>query len=130
MAVKTKATVSVNGGPELDMDTREAQEAMQGVAARAMGKRAEPPSLPMDAPEMVDKATASRLKSIIERVERLEEERSAISEDIKEVYGEAKATGFDTKILRHIVKLRKVDPDKQRESEMLLEIYKAAIGME
>lgn len=81
-------------------------------------------------PEAVDKATASRLKSIIERVERLEEEKKALGEDIKEVYGEAKATGFDVKVIRQIVRLRKIELDKRREAEMLLETYKAAIGME
>lgn len=80
--------------------------------------------------ESVDKATAARLKSIIERVERLEEEKSALAEDVKEVYGEAKATGFDPKIIRKIVRLRKIELDKRREEEMLLETYKAAIGME
>lgn len=80
--------------------------------------------------EPVDKATASRLKSIIERVERLEEEKSALAEDIKEVYGEAKATGFDPKIIRKIVRLRKIELEKRREEDILLETYKAAIGME
>ncbi len=80
--------------------------------------------------EGVDKATASRLKSIIERVERLEEEKSGLADDIKEVYGEAKATGFDVKVIRQIVRLRKIELDKRREAEMLLETYKAAIGME
>lgn len=80
--------------------------------------------------ESVDKATAARLKSIIERVERLEEEKSALAEDIKEVYGEAKATGFDPKIIRKVIRLRKLDLEKRREEEMLLETYKAAIGME
>lgn len=80
--------------------------------------------------EGVDKATASRLKSIIERVERLEEEKTALAEDIKEVFGEAKATGFDVKIIRQIIRLRKIELDKRREAEMLLETYKAAIGME
>ena len=81
-------------------------------------------------PEAVDKATASRLKSIIERVERLEEEKSGLAEDIKEIYGEAKATGFDVKVIRQIIRLRKIELDKRREAEMLLETYKAAIGME
>lgn len=80
--------------------------------------------------ESVDKATASRLKSIIERVERLEEEKSALAEDIKEIFGEAKATGFDVKIIRQIIRLRKIELDKRREAEILLETYKAAIGME
>lgn len=70
-----------------------------------------------------------RIKSFIERIERMDEEKSALMEDIKEVYGEAKGTGFDVKTLRQIVKLRKMDTEKRRESEELLDLYKSAIGM-
>lgn len=70
-----------------------------------------------------------RLKSFVERIERLEEEKAALMEDIKEVYAEAKGTGFDTKVMRKIISLRKMDTDKRRESEELLELYKSAIGM-
>ncbi len=73
--------------------------------------------------------TGERLKSFIERVERLEEEKTALLEDIKEVYGEAKATGFEPKIMRRVIKLRKMDIEKRREEDELLELYKAAIGM-
>lgn len=71
-----------------------------------------------------------RLKSFIDRIERLEEEKAAIAEDIKEVYNEMKATGFCTKTARAIVKLKKIDLEKRREAEELLELYKAALGME
>ncbi len=71
-----------------------------------------------------------RIKAFIERVERLEEEKAALADDIKDVYAEAKATGFDTKTLRKIVRLRKMDLEKRREEDELLELYKAAIGME
>jgi uncharacterized protein (UPF0335 family) len=70
-----------------------------------------------------------RLVSFIERIERLEEEKAALMEDIKEVYGEAKATGFDVKTMRKIVKLRSMDTEKRNEEEELLEVYKAAVGM-
>lgn len=70
-----------------------------------------------------------RLKSFIERIERLEEEKAALMEDIKEVYGEAKGVGFDAKTMRKIVALRKMDHEKRRESEELLDLYKSAIGM-
>lgn len=70
-----------------------------------------------------------RLKSFIERVERLEEEKSALAEDIKEVYAEAKAVGFDVKTIRKVIKLRKMDTEKRREEDELLDLYKAAIGM-
>jgi len=72
----------------------------------------------------------ARLKSFVERIERLEEEKSAIADDIKDVYAEAKGTGFDTKTLRKIVSLRKLDVEKRREADELLELYKSAIGME
>ncbi len=69
-----------------------------------------------------------RLKSFIERVERLEEEKKALAEDIKEVMGEAKAVGFDPKIIRKIIRLRKMDSDARQEEEYLTDLYLAAIG--
>ena len=71
-----------------------------------------------------------RLKSFLERIERLEDEKKELAEDIKEVYAEAKGTGFEPKVMRRIVKLRKMDIEKRREEDELLELYKAAIGME
>ena len=71
-----------------------------------------------------------RLKAFIDRIERLEEEKAALADDIKDVYAEAKGTGFDVKTLRQIVRLRKVEIEKRREADELLELYKAAIGME
>ncbi|MEM6781063.1 MAG: DUF2312 domain-containing protein [Pseudomonadota bacterium] len=70
-----------------------------------------------------------RLKAFIERLERMEEEKVAVMEDIKEIYAEAKAVGFDTKTMRKIVRLRKMETEKRNEEEQLLELYKAAIGM-
>jgi uncharacterized protein (UPF0335 family) len=70
-----------------------------------------------------------QLKSIIERIERLEEEKQALAEDIKEVYGEAKANGFDTKTLRQIVRIRKQDSAERQEQEALLDLYMHALGM-
>ena len=70
-----------------------------------------------------------RLKSFIERVERLEEEKRALAEDIKEVYAEAKGVGFDIKIMRQIIKIRKMDQDELDEQETLLDVYKRALGM-
>lgn len=70
----------------------------------------------------------TRLKAFIERVERLEEEKSTLMEDIKEVYAEAKGVGFDVKTIRKIVKLRKMDREKRREQGELLELYLSAIG--
>ncbi len=78
----------------------------------------------------VKETSSARLKSFIERIERLEEEKAALAEDIKEIYGEAKAVGYDTKTIRKIVRLRKTNVEKRREEEELLELYKAALGME
>ena len=73
--------------------------------------------------------SGDRLKSFVERIERLEEEKAALMEDIREVYGEAKAVGFDAKIMRKIVSLRRMDTDKRREEEEILDIYKVAVGL-
>ena len=70
-----------------------------------------------------------RLKAFIERIERLEEEKKELADDIKEVYAEAKAVGFEPKIMREIVKIRKMDREKRQEFESLIEQYKAAIGL-
>lgn len=70
-----------------------------------------------------------RLKSFIERIERLEEEKAALAEDIKEVYAEAKSSGFDIKTMRKLVRLRKMDAQKRIEEDEILELYKAAIGL-
>jgi uncharacterized protein (UPF0335 family) len=70
-----------------------------------------------------------QLRSIVERIERLEEEKAALAEDIKEVYAEAKGNGFDTKILRTVVRLRKQDSSERAEQEALLDLYLSALGM-
>lgn len=73
--------------------------------------------------------SADQLRLFIERIETLEEEKRGIADDIKDVYAEAKGTGFDTKTIRAIVKLRKIDDAARREAEALLDTYKAALGM-
>jgi len=74
--------------------------------------------------------SGQRLKAFIERVERLEEEKAGLAEDIKDIFAECKGVGFDVKIVRKILKLRKMDKEKRQEEEELLELYKAAIGLE
>ena len=74
--------------------------------------------------------TDQRLRLLIERVERLEEEKKGIADDIKDVYAEAKAVGYDAKIMRQIVRLRKMKPEDRREAELLLETYKNALGLD
>ncbi len=70
-----------------------------------------------------------QLRAIVERIERLEEEKKALADDIKEVYGEAKANGFDTKTLRKVVMLRKKDRSEREEEEAMLDLYMNALGM-
>ncbi len=72
---------------------------------------------------------AGQLRALIERIERLEEEKKTIADDIKEVYAEAKGTGFDTKAVRVLVRLRKKDQAERQEEEAILDLYKAALGM-
>jgi uncharacterized protein (UPF0335 family) len=74
--------------------------------------------------------SSERLRSFILRIEKLEENKAAVLEDIRDVYSEAKSTGFDIKIIRQIVRLRKLEVEKRREADELLDLYKSAIGME
>tara|TARA_R110002050_G_scaffold57442_3_gene129539 strand:- start:4273 stop:4530 length:258 start_codon:yes stop_codon:yes gene_type:complete len=73
--------------------------------------------------------SAEQLKSYVERIENLEEEKAKVSEDVREVYSEAKGNGFDTKTLREVVKLRKMDHDDRQEQEYMLDLYKKALGL-
>ncbi|MGC5748440.1 DUF2312 domain-containing protein [Gluconobacter sp. NFX36] len=72
---------------------------------------------------------ADRLRSIIERVERLDEERKALAGDIKDIFSEAKSAGFDVKVIKQIIRLRKQEPAEVEEQETLLDIYRRALGM-
>ncbi|MBI5164852.1 MAG: DUF2312 domain-containing protein [Magnetospirillum sp.] len=72
---------------------------------------------------------AEALRQLIERIERLEEEKKGLQGDIKDIYTQAKSQGFDTKIIRQIVRLRKMEDHEREETEQLLDLYKAAIGM-
>lgn len=79
-------------------------------------------------PDVMTAAAQGRLKTIIERIERLEEDKAAVAEDLKGVYAEAKGEGFDTKILRKVIRLRKTDKVKRDEEEALIDLYLSAIG--
>ena len=74
-------------------------------------------------------ASDDRLRLLIERIERLEEEKKGIADDIRDVYAEAKAVGYDTKIMRQIIRLRKMTPDDRNEQSTILDTYLAALGM-
>nr|WP_230487850.1 DUF2312 domain-containing protein [Novosphingobium sp. ES2-1] len=86
-------------------------------------------TIPIDLPEQ-HRSPDDRLRLLIERIERLEEEKKGIGDDIKDVYGEAKASGYDAKIMRQIVRLRKMRPDDRRDMEAVLETYKNALGID
>ena len=78
--------------------------------------------------DVLNSAAQSQLKSVIERIERLEEDKAAVASDLKEVYAEAKGEGFDVKIVRKVVRLRKQDAAKRQEEEALIDLYISAIG--
>ncbi len=75
-------------------------------------------------------STDDRLRLLIERIERLEEEKKGLGDDIKDVYAEAKAVGYDPKVMRVVVRLRKMRPDDRREMEAIVDTYKNALGLE
>jgi uncharacterized protein (UPF0335 family) len=77
----------------------------------------------------IDKSAKEQLRTVVERIERLEEEKAALAGDIKDIYAEAKANGFDTKALRKIISLRKKDPAQVSEEEAILDLYRQALGM-
>ena len=79
--------------------------------------------------EPATKFAKDQLKASIERIERLEEEKKTIADDIRDVYAEAKGNGFDTKAIRSIIRLRKQDQAEREEAETILDLYKAALGM-
>lgn len=78
--------------------------------------------------DVLNSTAQGQLKSILERVERLEEDKAAVAADIKEVYAEAKGNGFDTKIIRQVVRIRKMDRAKRQEQEALIDLYLSAVG--
>ncbi|RWM27886.1 MAG: DUF2312 domain-containing protein [Mesorhizobium sp.] len=83
----------------------------------------------MDETEDSQVVAAGQLRAFIERIERLEEEKTTISDDIKEIYAEAKGTGFDTKAIRKIVARRKLDAAERQEQDSILDLYEEALGM-
>ena len=83
-----------------------------------------------DITETSQTVAAGQLRALIERIKRLEEEKKTIADDIKEVFAEAKGTGFDTKAIRTIIRLRKKDQAERQEEDAILDLYMAALGME
>ena len=136
--VKAESTISIDGGPEVPMSV--AMQALDLVqkGVRAVlrqtdiedftGKEADNPKSRAEGMEGRN-ATGERLRSLVERIERLDEERKALGSDIKDVFSEAKWAGFDIKVLRQLIRLRKQEPAEVEEQETLLDVYRRAIGM-
>ena len=82
-----------------------------------------------DDPAKWGNIAADRLRSLVERIERLEEERKALSGDIKDIFAEAKSAGFDVKVLRQLIRIRRQEPAEVEEAETLLDVYRRALGM-
>ncbi len=118
--------------------TKVLRQAARALTSTAKGKAHNPPlpgqteafSREETGEATVETVAAAELRQFIERVERLEEEKAAISEDIKDVMGEAKGRGYDTKAIRTIIRLRKKDANERIEEETILQTYMAALGME
>jgi uncharacterized protein (UPF0335 family) len=87
------------------------------------------PPREQELPMTAARVAKDHLKAFVERIERLEEEKKALADDIRDVYAEAKANGFDTKALRQVVRLRKIDVEERKEQEAILETYLQALGM-
>lgn len=100
----------------------------RGARLRTSGDGTTQLTIPVDLPTE-HRAGDDRLRLLVERIERLEEEKKGIGDDIKDVYGELKAVGYDAKVTRQIVRLRKMRPDDRREMECILDTYKAALGL-
>jgi uncharacterized protein (UPF0335 family) len=86
-------------------------------------------ALDVTAEEKPTNVAGERLRSIVDRIERLEEERKALGSDIKDIYSEAKSAGFDIKVLRQLIRIRKQEPAEVEEAETLLDVYRRALGM-
>lgn len=136
---RTTATISINGGPQVPLPVvKKALEVIKAGAAReaATGQpQSDLEEFTGVAPEQQQREaeagqiSAERLRSIVERVERLEEERKALAADIKDIYSEAKSAGFEPKVLRRLIRERRRKPAELEEEETLLDLYKRALGM-
>jgi uncharacterized protein (UPF0335 family) len=121
---ESEATVSINGGPDVPMSVL--KEGLRRVREKRGATKAETKA---EAGAEVGGIAADRLWSIIDRTERLEEERKALASDIKDIMAEAKSAGFDVKVIRQILRIRKQEPADVEEQEALLDLYRRALGM-
>lgn len=124
-----RTTISVGGGEPVEIDLSKRREAA-AIVKKAMNDKADENQREAFTPDETGQTVAAgQLRAFVERIERLEEDKKTIGEDIKEVYAELKGTGFDTKAVRSIVKLRKKDQAQRQEEETILELYMNALGM-
>lgn len=110
---------------DLNLDDSDVPASDRNVSKRDNGKKKKG----SEAYDMDDPVQGEQLKSIVERIERLEEEKKTVADDIKEVYAEAKGNGYDTKILRKVIAIRKRDADERAEEEAILSLYLDALGV-
>lgn len=127
---------TVTTPPFTTADLKRATKAVKSLTpdqVRAAGRFPKEPTPMFDAKETGEDAAqtvaSAELRQLIERIERLEEEKSALVQDIREIFCEAKGRGYDTKAMRTIIKLRKKDPNERQEEESLVELYMNALGM-
>ena len=111
-----EATISVNSGPQVPLS--KVKQVLGEVKARAAAEA-----------QAEGGIAADRLRSIVDRVERLEEERKALGDDIKDIFAEAKSAGFDVKALRQLIRMRKWEPAELEAHEELVDLYRRALGM-
>jgi len=114
-----ETTISVNGGPQVPLSV--AKQALE-IVKHGIGHNS-------GETQDVGGVGGARLKSLIERIERMEEEKAALAADIKDIFAEAKGTGFDVKTMRKLLRLRKMDANKLAEEDALLETYRAALSL-
>lgn len=115
-AEEVTTTVSFNGGPEIGVDLEKVNAAIKGNVRAKEGHNS-------------SNVAADRLRSLVEQIERLNEERKGIGSDIKDIFAEAKGAGFDVKVMRMLLRLRKLDPAEVEEQETLLDVYRRSLGM-
>ncbi len=137
MAKTYGATISVNGGPEVPLDL--AMAAVKAIKRRKSGGGDQVAEATRDIEEITGtnesndeklvSAVGARLRSLVERIERIEGDRRELAGDVKDLYQEVKSAGFDVKVVRQLIKLRKQVPAEAEEQEILLDVYRRAIGM-
>lgn len=129
MSEQVETTISFKNGPAYPIDLKKPDEA-KDVLKKAMGDKSDDRQAEAFSPEETGQTVAAgQLRAFIERIERLEEDKQAIADDIKEVFAEMKGTGFDVKAVRQIIRIRKKDQAERQEEEAILDLYMNALGM-